>query len=406
MHDVDLFQAALGLTPPWKVTHSAFDAAQSRLDLHVDFAPGATFACPACGQGGCKAHDTEQKCWRHLNFFQHEAYIHARTPRVRCAECGVRLVQVPWARSGSGFTLLFEALVMAMVKSMPVAAIARQVGEHDTRLWRIIHHYVAEARAEVDFSDVRCVGIDEKAARRGHDYLTLFVDLECSRLLFATETRKAETVTTFRRELEAHGGVAEQIEEVCLDMWRPYLRGVRDSFPDASLTFDKFHVMKLLNEAVETVRRQERRHRPELAGSRWIWTKNPENLTAEQYSLLELLRLKEFNLKTARAYHLRLVFQEFWQMRGRRANAFLARWCDWADRSGLQPVIYFANMVRRHRAGILRWAYSQVSNGVLEGINSMIQAAKARARGYRSKRNLIAMAYLIAGRLNFNLAPT
>jgi transposase len=406
MHDVDLFQAALGLTPPWKVTHSTFDAAQSRLDLHVDFAPGATFSCPDCGQGGCKAHDTEQKSWRHLNFFQHEAYIHARTPRVRCAQCGVRLVQVPWARSGSGFTLLFEALVMAMVKSMPVAAIARQVGEHDTRLWRIIHHYVDEARAEVDFSDVRCVGIDEKAARRGHDYLTLFVDLECSRLLFATETRKAETVTAFRCELEAHGGVAEQIEEVCLDMWRPYLRGVRDSFPDASLTFDKFHVMKLLNEAVETVRRQERRHRPELAGSRWIWTKNPENLTAEQYSLLELLRLKEFNLKTARAYHLRLVFQEFWQMRGRRASAFLARWCDWADRSGLPPVIYFANMVRRHRAGILRWAYSQVSNGVLEGINSMIQAAKARARGYRSKRNLIAMAYLIAGRLNFNLAPT
>jgi transposase len=406
MRDVQLFQMALGLTSPWQVTSSEFDAERSRLDLHVDFVRGATFSCPQCGVGGCKAHDTEEKSWRHLNFFQHEAYIHARTPRVRCAQCGVRLVEVPWARPGSGFTLLFEALVMAMVKAMPVAAIAKLVGEHDTRLWRIIHHYVEEARAEADFSEVRCVGIDEKAARRGHDYLTLFVDLERSRLLFATETRKAETVTAFRHELEAHGGVVEQIEEICLDMWRPYLRGVRDSFPEASLTFDKFHVMKLLNEAVETVRRQERRQRPELAGSRWVWTKNPENLTPEQFALLELLRLKEFNLKTARAYHMRLVFQEFWQMNGKRARAFLTRWCNWADDTGLQPMIYFANMVRRHRDGILRWAYSRISNGVLEGINSMIQAAKARARGYRSKRNLIAMAYLIAGQLDFRLAPT
>jgi transposase len=401
MRDTQLFQQALGLDHPWQVTDSVFDAERSRLDLHLDFVRGATFSCSECGVTGCKPHDTEQRTWRHLNFFQHEAYIHARTPRVRCAQCGVRLVEVPWARSGSGFTLLFEALVMMLVKTMPVAAIAKLVREHDTRLWRIIHYHVEEARAQADFSDVRCVGMDEKASKRGHNYLTLFVDLKRSQLLYVTETREATTVAAFRKELEHHGGVAEQIEEVCLDMWPPYLKGLRETFPEASLTFDKFHVTKLLNDAIEKVRRQERRERPELAGSRYVWTKNPQNLTPHQFALLELLRSKQFNLKTARAYYMRLVFQEFWELSGERARAFLDRWYYWATHSRLQPMIDFARTLRRHQGGVLRWAQSRISNGVLEGINSMIQAAKARARGYRSTRNLIAMAYIIAGKLEF-----
>jgi transposase len=90
-------------------------------------------------------HDTVKKTWRHLNFFQHQAFLHARVPRIDCPDCGVRLVAVPWARPGSGFTLLFEAFVMTLVKGMPVAAAARVVGEHDTRLWRVIQHYVDDA---------------------------------------------------------------------------------------------------------------------------------------------------------------------------------------------------------------------------------------------------------------------
>jgi transposase len=406
MRDTELFQQALGLTPPWHVTRTAFNAERQQLDLYIDFTAGGTFACPECAAPGCKAHDTEEKSWRHLNFFQHQAYLHARTPRVRCERCGVRLVAVPWARPGSGFTLLFEALVMMLVKEMPVAAIARMVQEHDTRLWRIVHHYVGEARAKAEFSDVRCVGMDEKASKRGHNYLTLFVDLETSTLLFATETREATTVEAFRHELEAHGGVVEQIEEFCLDMWPAYLKGISDSFPDASITFDKFHVMKLLNEAVDKVRRAEQRVRSELKGSRYVWTKNPENLTPHQFALWDALDIKRLNLKTARAYHLRLALQAFWDQHSDSAEEFLKRWYFWATHSRLQPMIDLAKMLRRHWDGVLRWFQSRISNGVLEGINSLIQAAKAKARGYRSTRNLIAMAYLVAGKLNFRLLPT
>jgi transposase len=193
VRDIDLFQQALALPKPWFVERSEFDGAKRRLDLYLDFEVGGTFVCPECGARGCKAYDTSEKSWRHLNFFQHEAYLHARVPRVECGRCGVKLVDVPWARPGSGFTLLFEAIVLMLVKSMTVAETARLMREHDTRIWRIVHHYVDQARAEADCSTVRQVGMDETASKRGHNYIALFVDLEQSRLLFATEGRGADT---------------------------------------------------------------------------------------------------------------------------------------------------------------------------------------------------------------------
>lgn len=178
-----LFTAALGLTPPWKVTKINFSAANKQLDIHIDFPPGSTFVCPVCGRDGAHAYDTTEKTWRHLNFFQHRTYLHARVPRVECSYgCGIKTVEVPWSRPESGFTLLFEAFIMTLAREMPVKAIAELVGEHDTRLWRILHHYVHQARAQQDFSEVTKVGVDETSAKRGHDYITLFMDLENSRL--------------------------------------------------------------------------------------------------------------------------------------------------------------------------------------------------------------------------------
>ena len=178
MRDVDLFQQALGLGEPWRVVDAVFDADRRRLDLRIDFERGATFACPECDVAGCAVHDTDTKTWRHLDFFEHQAFLIARVPRVRCIEHGVRQVSVPWARPGSGFTLLFEALVMALAKQMPVAAIGELVGEHDTRLWRIVHFYVEQARARQDLSGLKRLGVDETSFRRGQDYVTLFADVD------------------------------------------------------------------------------------------------------------------------------------------------------------------------------------------------------------------------------------
>mgnify|MGYP001580396404 CR=1 FL=1 len=405
MKDTELFQLAMGLTPPWQVRQCAFDKEQGRLDISIDFARGGTFPCPECGRAECKAYDTEERTWRHLNFFQYATYLHARVPRVQCETCGIKVVNVPWARPGSGFTLLFEALIMTLAAQMPVQALGRIVKEHDTRLWRVLDHYVAAARAKADFSAVTQVGVDETASRRGQNYVSLFVNLERSQVLFATEGKDAATVGAFKEDLVAHGGAAAAIGEVCCDMSPAFISGTEEHFPQAYLTFDKFHVLKIINEAVDEVRRQERASRPELTKTRYLWLKNPENLTVRQAATIERLSLKKLKLKTARAYHLRLVFQEFWDQTREEAEVFLRRWYSWAVRSRLAPMREAAATIKRHWSGILRWFESRVSNGVLEGINSLVQAAKSRARGYRTSKNLITMIYLIAGKLDFHL-PT
>jgi transposase len=405
MRDLDLFQMALGLVEPWYVERSEFNPAARRLDLYLNFKSGGVFACPECGGGGCKAYDTTEKTWRHLNFFHHEAYLHARVPRVKCERCGVKLVDVPWARTGSGFTLMFEAIVLMLVKAMPVAEAARMLGEHDTRLWRVVHHYVDEARESRDLSEVRAVGVDETASKRGHQYITLFVDLEQSRLLFATEGRDARTMSAFRSDLEKHGASAEQVKEVCADLSPAFRKGLREEFPHARITFDKFHIMKLLNEAVDQVRREEQKSRPELKGTRYLWIKNPLSLSSAQIDQYDRLYLPSLNLKTARAYHLKLGFQDLWQQPKARAEAFLKAWYNWAIRSQLDPIKRFARTIRDHWQGVLNWFQTRISNGILEGMNSLIQAAKAKARGYRSTRNLIAIAYLIAGKLDLRPLP-
>jgi transposase len=402
MRDTSLLQLALALTPPWTVSRADFDAEAHRLDIQIDFPPGSRFACPTCGAADCPAYDTVRKTWRHLNFFQHQAYLTGRVPRIRCETCGVKTVNVPWSRPDSGFTLLFEALVMTMVSAMPVAAVARIVGEHDTRLWRVIHHYVEQGRARMDAADVTDIAIDETAARRGHDYITLFVDIDQARVLFATEGKDADTVAAFADDLAAHGGDPEAIEEVCIDMSPAFIKGVTENLPNAAITFDKFHAVKIINDAVDQVRRAEQKRQSLLRGTRYIWLRNPANLSERQKVTLESLPTR--HLKTARAYQIRLAFQELYEQPSAEAAAgFLKKWYFWATHSRLEPVIDAAHTVKRHWDGILRWFDSKIANGLIEGINSLVQAAKSKARGYRSIRNLKAMVYLLAGKLDMRL---
>ena len=293
---------------------------------------------------------------------------------------------------------------MTLVTAMPVRAAARLVKEHDTRLWRIVHHWVEAARARADFASVKRVAIDETAARRGHDYVTLFVDIDQRRVLFVADGRDANTVAAFADDLEAHNGDASRIKEVCIDMSGAFIKGVDYNLTEAEITFDKFHAVKLVNDAVDKVRRAESKDRPELKRSRYLWLKNERHLSAEQSASLDML--SRMHLKTARAYRLRLAFQDIYdQPSPGWGELILDRWYSWAIRSRLEPIKDAARTIMRHRDGILRWFTSKIANGLIEGINSLVQAAKAKARGYRSTRNLKAITYLIAGKLDLRL-PT
>lgn len=209
---------------------------------------------------------------------------------------------------------------MCLAKEMPVSATARLVDEHDTRIWRVIEHYVETARTKEDFSDVNRIGMDETSPAKGHKYVSVFVDFDKSKVIFATPGKDASTVERFAVDLVQHNGRTENVAEVCCDMSEAFISGVKEHFKQASITFDKFHIMKIINEAVDEVRRQEQRENSELRsllkGTRYIWLRNPSNLSMKQYSKLSVL--KNRNIKTVRAYNLKLAFAELFNQDSRR----------------------------------------------------------------------------------------
>ena len=226
------------------------------------------------------------------------------------------------------------------------------------------------------------------------------------KVLFATPGKDASTVAAFAEDLKAHGGDPKAVTEVSADMSKAFFKGVTVSLPNAQVTFDKFHVISLVNGAVDEVRRLERKDHPELVNSRYVWLKNPENLTVLQWEKFDTLDIVNSNLKTARAYQIRLTFQDLYNQPADKAKPFLNKWYFWATHSRIPAIIDVAKTIRRHQDGILRWFISGINNGILEGINSLVQAAKAKARGYRSERNLATIIYLIAGKLDLSCQPT
>lgn len=405
----ELFSAALGLQKPWKVTKSGLkektDAAKV-LELEIGFEPGAKFPCP-CGCGEvCGVHDTVPRRWRHLNFWQHETILCANVPRVRCSEGRARQIPVPWARPGSGFTLFFEAFAMSLVAEMTVSAAADLLGEHDGRIWRIIHHYVDCAHAKQDWSEVEKVGIDETSTRKGHKYATVAVDIgkedQAARLLFMTPDRTSDCVGEFVGQMAKHGAVPEQIKTVAIDMGRAYIKGAAEHLPLAEVSFDRFHVMKLAGEAVDEVRKQLKRGGADLHGALWALRGNPENLNQANRDRREEL-CHEYK-ELGRALALREMLAETWDYTMRYfGEDHLRRWCSWADRSRLEPFKDLSRTIKAHWKGILGFFPDRVTSAAIEAVNGLIQIARRRARGYRNFANLRAIAYWIAGRLDLEL---
>lgn len=400
-NQIDLFTNALGLQEPWKVTDVSFDISESKLDIYISRIKGSTVSCPVCGKA-CSVHDSKERTWRHLNFFQYKAFIHCKVPRCDCNDHGVKQIEVPWTRQGAGFTLLFEAFVMTLVRNMPVNAVSNIIGIYSDRIWRIIDHYVAVAYESINFSDVTTIGLDETSSKRGHNYITLFVDLDKSKVLYATEGKDTSTIESFKETFENHNGEVSSIENISCDMSPSFISGANKHFPDADITFDKFHVIKRINEEVDKVRREEVRENELLKSTRYIWLKNPENLTMKQKEQME--SLSKLKSKTLRAYNIKLSLQDFYEINDKEvALAHLKKWFFWATHSKLEPMIKAAYFIKRHWDGIIKYTTTKITNGVLEGINSIIQAVKRRARGYGTTKHFISMVYLVCSDLEFNL---
>ena len=227
-----LFETALGIGAPWYVARADFDAQAKTLTIRVDFTAGSRFAIPGMA-GEHPVHDTVAKRYRHLNFFQHECFLEVRVPRVRLPDGAVRQVEPPWAGKLSGFTLLFEALVLMLCQQMTFTGAARLVGESRHRVAAICERYVALALAQADFSAVHELAIDETSRARGHDYISLAADARERRVLAVAEGRSAETVAALADELNAHGCVPAQVSSVSIDMSPAFIKGCGEGRTDS-----------------------------------------------------------------------------------------------------------------------------------------------------------------------------
>jgi len=427
----ELFQMALNVTAPWFVKDLTFNSDTKKLDIYIDFTKGSTFSYENIETktkikketidgkeieikeeieiaretfNNLKAYDTVNKTWRHLNFFEHECYIHARVPRVKLPNEKTKLIKTPWEGISNGFTLLFEALLMQLCMAMPVNKVASLVKVSDDKLWTMIDRYVSKTRVHENFENIKSIGLDETSRAKGHDYITLFVDLEKRRTTFITQGKDNTTVDRFKEDLEAHNGKADNIKEVSVDMSPAFKKGIDNNFPDACIVYDKFHIIKHLNDAVNKVRITETIEEKILKGTRYVFLKNEENLTKKQKELLKECTMSNMNLKTVRAYNIRKAFQDIYTAQSQdEFVTYLNKWYYWATHSQLDPIKEVATMIKKHWDGIVSWYTNQINNGILEGLNSVIQAAKSKARGYKTFKNYKNIVYLITGKLDFSL---
>lgn len=411
-----LFTAALGLQAPWAVEAVELNTAKRRIDFQV-VCQAARLKCPGCGAEGQGIHDRVERSWRHLDFFQFEAWLHAAVPRVKCSACGKTLTAgVPWAREGSGFTVLFEALGLTLCRDgLTVKHAAQMLRIRDKRLWRRIEHYVREARTKQDMKAVKLVGIDETSLRRGHQYVTVVHDLDAKRLLYATPGRDHQTVLDFAADLEAHGGKRTAIAHACIDMCAAYAKGINEALPEAQISYDRFHVVALANEAMDEVRKAEWKtesRQVELALGEltpqerrsilWAMRRNPAGWSAAQTNAMHWLQ--RANLKSARAWRLKMGLREVYA-RARTHNdaataaADLKRWVSWAMRSRLEAFKRLGRTIKVHFDGVVRGMLEHRSNAFVEAMNGLMQQAKRAARGYRTATNFIAIAYLRLAKL-------
>jgi transposase len=396
-----LFEMALGIASPWYVRGVDFDTARKVLTINVDFVAGTRF--PVAGVAGLHpVHDTQIKRLRHLNFFQHECFLEVRTPRVKLPDARVVQIVPDWFGKLAGFTLLFEALVLAMAQQMTFAAVAKLVGESWHRVHAICSRYVDLALAETDLSAVAAVAIDETSCRRGHNYLTIAADTEERKVVFVTEGKDAKTVATFAEYLSEHDGAPEQIKSVSIDMSPAFIKGVTDNLPKARITFDKFHVVAHASAAVDQTRRLEQRTDPSLKGLRWTLLKDRDRLSDQGRADLDALIVHVATKRTARAWIYREHLREILDRKQINVvSAMLKQWCTNVLRSKVEPMKEVARMIRKHFDGIVAWTQTRQTNGFIEALNGLFQAAKRKARGYTRFATMRTVLFLIAGKLDF-----
>jgi transposase len=404
MRDTELYRQLLGLESPWDVSRVELSLEEGRVDVWTGHPRGARWSCPECDRELATYDHAEERAWRHLDSLQFLTYLHARPPRVSCPEHGVRQVRLPWAEPMSRFTHLFERMAVDVLKECDVLGASRLLRTSWDETWHLMERAVARGQAVKEWAAPALVGVDEKAAGRGHDYVTVVSDLARGTVEYLADERKESSLDSYfdRFSSEALAG----IEAVGMDMWEPYANSVRSHLDDADdkIVFDRYHIMKYVLGAVDTVRKQENRALvatgdKSLSGSKYLWLYSAENLPERHQSRFDDLRRGD--LKTSRAWAIKENLRYFWDYQRRGwAEKHWKRWFFWATHSRLSPIVEVARKLERHLAGLLAFFDHRITSAGAEGLNSRIQAVRVSARGYRNRANFKTAIYFHCGGLD------
>ena len=410
MQDQELYRRILGIEAPWQVERVELKLEQGEVHVYLEHEDKREWACAQCG-ALCPLYDhQEERQWRHLDTCQYRTILHAAPPRSQCCEHGVRAVKLPWAEANSRFTALMEGLAIAWLKHASQKAVAEQLHVSWDEIHGIMERAVERGLARRQAEAIPQLGVDEKAFRKGHKYLTLVNDLRRNRVLYVAEGREQSSLEGFWATITEEQ--RDSIQAVAMDMWDPYVNSVRNHLGEADkkIVFDKFHLAQHLGEAVDRVRRREHKELKgegdeRLTGTKYAWLRNPTSMDAEQRREFAILRQSE--LKTARAWALKETAMALYNyVYEKPARKHFQWWYNWAMRSRLEPMKEKARMLKRRFENIITYLRHRITNAASESLNAKIQWVKYTARGFRNKQNFINAIYFHCGGLDLAPSPT
>lgn len=412
MRDKELYAAILGIQLPWQVTSVALDSKAEEVRVVIEAVPGTRFLCPQC-KAPCPGYDTRRRSFRHLDTCQFKTILEADVPRIQCSEHGVLQIDVPWAEPNSGFTALMEALIIDWLKEASILAVSRRMRLSWDQIDGVMQRAVRRGLSRRKLQGIRHVGVDETAFQRRHEYVTIVSDQEGGGVLHVSDGRSQEALDGFWKDLSSKQ--LSRIESVAMDMCAAYIRSAKEHVPGAEskIAFDRFHVARAMNEAVNEVRKREHRELAAagdttLARTKYIWLKNPENHSETQGAIFELL--KDIGLKVARAWAIKETARGLWSYATRGwARRAWEKWISWAMRCRLEPMRRVARMVKEHLWGILNAIVLRVTNARAESLNAKVQWIKDTACGFRNRQRFKNAIHFHCGNLDLypsRLRPT
>ena len=405
MKDLEQFYTRLlRIKRPWVVTEVRFPDSEEGVNVYVDHERGIKLRCPRC-DAWCPVYDhSRERQWRHLDTCDVPTYVHTRLPRVQCKVHGVMSIVSDWAEPGSDLTRAMEARIIDLEKECSLQAVSRLTGLSWDRCWGVMERSVRRGQGRKAWKVPTHIGVDEKSFAKRHQYMTLVCDLETRSVEYVADDRRQESLEEYFLPFDE--GELKRIQAICMDMHDPYIAAVRACVPDGTdkIVFDKFHVLRLMNEAVDQVRRQEHKKRRAqqdevLTGSRYLWLYNSESIP--EHLLPRFEELRRMDLQVSRAWAIKETLRQLWTYRREGwARRFFQRWYFWATHSRLPAVIAVARTLKRRLDNVLTYLPHRITNALNESLNARVEKVKRMASGYRNRAHFHTAVYFHCGGLD------